>query len=228
MRILVVEDNRDLAGNLVDYLEARGHTVDLGSDGLTGLHLAATHEFEVIVLDLGLPGLNGIELCKRLRSEGNATPVIMLTARGEIEDRISGLDTGADDYLVKPVSLRELEARIHAQARRARGGLDQRRLQVADLVLDEQTMTVSRGGRPVPLTRLDYELLRVLMRRSPAVVSRSTLEAELWGDQPPGTDTLRTHVHRLRRAIDRPFSQPLLHTVHGFGYRLVSDDAVSA
>jgi DNA-binding response OmpR family regulator len=228
MRVLIVEDNRDLAGNLVDYLESQGHTVDSAMDGITGLHLAVTGDFDAIVLDLALPGLDGTQVCRRLRAEGRATPVLMLTARGELEDRIQGLDIGADDYLVKPVPLKELEARIRAQVRRARGGLEQPRLQVADLVLDERTMSVARAGQAITLTRLGYQLLRVLMRESPAVVSRQRLESEVWGDEPPETDSLRSHIHLLRRAIDHPFSTPLLHTVHGVGYRLAGDRALPA
>jgi DNA-binding response OmpR family regulator len=225
MRVLIVEDNRDLAGNLVDYLQSQGHVVDSAMDGITGLHLAVTGDFDAIVLDLALPGLDGTQVCRRLRAEGRATPVLMLTARGDLEDRIQGLDIGADDYLVKPVPLKELEARIRAQVRRARGGLEQPRLQVADLVLDERTMSVTRAGQAIVLTRLGYQLLRVLMRESPAVVPRSRLESELWGDQPPETDALRAHIHLLRKAIDHPFPAPLLHTIHGVGYRLAKDDA---
>jgi DNA-binding response OmpR family regulator len=228
MRVLIVEDNRDLAGNLVDYLESQGHVVDSALDGITGLHLAVTGDFDAIVLDLALPGLDGTQVCRRLRAEGRATPVLMLTARGELEDRIQGLDIGADDYLVKPVPLKELEARIRAQVRRARGGLEHPCLQVADLVLDERTMSVTRAGRAIALTRLGYQLLRALMRESPAVVSRQHLEAEIWGDAPPETDSLRSHIHLLRRAIDHPFPTPLLHTVHGVGYRLAGDRALPA
>jgi DNA-binding response OmpR family regulator len=228
MRVLIVEDNRDLAGNLVDYLQSQGHVVDSAMDGITGLHLAVTGDFDAIVLDLALPGLDGTQVCRRLRAEGRATPVLMLTARGDLEDRIQGLDIGADDYLVKPVPLKELEARIRAQVRRARGGLEQPRLQVADLVLDERTMSVTRAGQAIVLTRLGYQVLRVLMRESPAVVSRQRLETEVWGDEPPETDSLRSHIHLLRRAIDHPFPMPLLHTVHGVGYRLAGSSAIPA
>ena len=225
MRVLIVEDNRNLAANLVDYLKSRGHVVDLAMDGVTGLHLAVTGDFDAMVLDLGLPGMDGTELCRRLRAARAATPVLMLTARGELEDRIGGLDLGGDDYLVKPVPLKELEARLRALVRRARGGLAQPRLQVADLILDERTMQVARAGRPITLARLDYQLLRVLMRESPAVVPRPRLESELWGEEPPETDALRAHIHILRRAIDQPFRVPLLHTVRSVGYRLAKDDA---
>lgn len=225
MRALIVEDNRNLAANLADYLQSRGHIVDLAMDGVTGLHLAVTGDFDAIVLDLGLPGLDGTELCRRLRAAQVATPILMLTARSELEDRINGLELGGDDYLVKPVPLKELETRLRALVRRARGGLPARRLQVADLVVDERTMTVTRAGKPIVLARLDYQLLCVLMRESPAVVSRARLESELWGEDPPETDALRAHIHVLRRAIDHSFHPPLLHTVHSVGYRLAEDDA---
>lgn len=225
MRVLIVEDNRNLAANVVDYLKSRGHVVDVAMDGVTGLHLAVTGDFDAIVLDLGLPAMDGTELCRRLRAAQAATPVLMLTARGELEDRIGGLELGGDDYLVKPVALKELETRLRALVRRAHGGLVQPRLQVADLVLEERTMRVTRAGQPIPLARLDYQLLRVLMRESPAVVPRARLESELWGEEPPATDALRAHVHVLRRAIDHSFPAPLLHTVHSVGYRLAKDDA---
>lgn len=227
MRVLIVEDNRHLASNLVDFLESHGHTVDTAMDGITGLHLAVTGDFDAIVLDLGLPGLDGMQVCRRLRDAGRATPVLMLTAHGELEQRVEGLDVGADDYLVKPVALKELEARIRAQVRRARGGLEHTSLQVGDLLLDERTRKVSRAARAILLPRLDFQLLRVLMRESPAVVPRARLEHEVWGDEPPETDALRAHIHTLRRAIDPPSLKPLLHTVHGVGYRLASDDALS-
>jgi DNA-binding response OmpR family regulator len=225
VRILVVEDNRNLAANVLDYLKSRGHVADVAMDGVTGLHLALTGDFDAIVLDLGLPRMDGTELCKRLRDAQVATPVLMLTARAEIEDRIDGLELGGDDYLVKPIALRELEARLRALVRRSQGGLPQPRLQVADLVMDERTMQVTRRGHPIALARLDYQLLRVLMRESPAVVPRARLEAELWGEEPPQTDALRAHIHVLRRAIDHSFSPPLLHTVHSVGYRLASENA---
>ncbi|SEO55799.1 response regulator transcription factor [Aquisalimonas asiatica] len=224
MRVLIIEDNRDLAANLADYLEARGHVPDCAGDGVTGLHLAVTTRPDAIVLDLGLPGMDGMALCQRLREARQDTPVIMLTARGELDDRVQGLGTGADDYLVKPVALKELEARLLAQVRRATGGLTRTPLQVGDLILDEDTRRVSRGGRTITLARLDFELLRVLMRASPAVVPRHDLEQQAWHDQPPTADTMRAHIHRLRRAIDHGTARPLLHTVHGVGYRLAADD----
>ncbi len=228
MDVLLIEDNPDLAGNIVDYLESRGHRVDLARDGLSGLHFAASKAFDAIVLDLGLPGIDGVELCRRLREEGLATPILMLTARGELDDKVLGLEAGADDYLVKPLSLRELEARLRAQVRRAAGGLEQQRLQVGDLLLDERTRQVSRQGRRIALAPLDYQLLRLLMRASPAVLPRERLESLLWGDDPPDSDALRAHIHRLRLVIDRPFDVPLLHTVPHVGYRLTVPDEAEA
>lgn len=225
MRVLIIEDHRDLAENLVDYLQARGHVADAAGDGITGLHLAVTTSPDVIVLDLGLPGLGGMDLCRRLRDEGISTPLVMLTARSEVDDRVAGLLSGADDYLVKPVALRELEARLLAQVRRAGGGLESPRLQVADLVIDDRTKRVTRAGREIELARMDYLLLFILVRESPAVVSRAKLEAALWGDDPPGSDVLRAHVHRVRRAIDDPDENALIHTVHGVGYRVADLNA---
>lgn len=224
MHVLIIEDNRDLATNLVEYLEACGHTVDTAMDGATGLSLALSGEFDVIVLDLGLPSMDGMQVCRRLREAGRATPLVMLTGRAALESRIEGLDLGADDYLIKPVALKELEARLRAQARRAAGGPQEGLLRIADLELNERTMHVTRAGDAIVLARLEYELLRLLMRAAPAVMSRVRLERELWGDEPPRTDTLRNHVHVLRRAIDRPYSRPLLHTVHGVGYRLADTE----
>ena len=226
MQLLVIEDNTRLAANIVDYLESCGYAVDAAADGITGLHLTVTGNYEVVILDVALPGVDGITLCQRIRAAHIATPIIMLTARGELEEKIDGLEAGADDYLVKPVALSELAVRIKAQIRRARGGLISQRLKVADLELNEETFEVVRSGQQIALTRVDFELLRVLMRESPRVVARQRLEAEVWGEALPETDTLRTHIHRLRRAIDRPFGQPLLHTVHGVGYRLVGSDAL--
>lgn len=227
MRILLVEDNRDILANLVDYLELKDYTVDCAQDGLTGLHLAATNDYNLIVLDVMLPGLDGYSLCQRLRTEARKdTPVIMLTARDELDDRLQGFRSGADDYLVKPFALSELAARIDAVTRRALGG-GRRELQVADLQYDLDTLEVSRAGRPLRLNPVGLKLLAVLMQKSPHLVRREALEEALWGDDCPDSDSLRSHIHQLRQVIDKPFGRPLLHTVHGLGYRLAeSDDGV--
>ena len=225
MNVLIIEDHAPLAANLVDYLSGAGHIVDAAPDGLTGLRLASSSSFDAIVLDLGLPGLDGIELCRRLRADANHVPILVMTARGELDDRIHGLDCGADDYLVKPVKLRELDARLRALVRRSQGRAASSVLRVGDLALDERTMQVTRQGHPLPLTRMDFRILQLLMRESPAVVTRQRLQDEIWGDAPPESDSLRSHVHRVRRVVDQPFAHPLIKTVIGVGYRLVDDDA---
>lgn len=227
MRILIIEDNHDLLANLCEYLEDRGHTVDAAEDGLTGLHLAIRNNYEAIVLDVILPGMNGMQLCRKLREEaGKDTPVLMLTARDSVEDRVNGLDAGADDYVVKPFALREVEARLRALLRRATGQSPQRRLEVADLSFDTGTLSIQRAGQALELPPIPMRILEVLMRQSPRVVSRAELEAQVWGDNPPDSDALRSHLHILRAAIDRTGWPPLLHTLRGRGYRLALPDAL--
>src|SRR5690606_19575352 len=159
MHILIVEDNRDIAENIADYLEPLGHSLDFAADGLSGLHLAATRAFDVIVLDVMLPGLDGIELCRRLRAEGHSsTPVLMLTARDQLEDKLSGFEAGADDYLVKPFSVKELEVRLKALAKRGRRG-DGRQLRVADLEYNRDTLEARRAGQRLELNPIQRRLL---------------------------------------------------------------------
>ncbi len=220
MRILVIEDNRDILANILDYLELKGFTVDCAQDGLSGMHLALTQPYDLIVLDIMLPGMDGYQLCQKLRQEAdNNTPIIMLTARDALDDRLKGLHAGADDYLVKPFALSELVARIEAVLRRS-SGANKRVLEVADLRYDLETLEVSRAGQLLKLNPIGLKLLAILMQRSPAVVRRETLEEALWGDDIPDSDSLRSHIHQLRQTIDKPFATALLHTVHGVGFRL--------
>lgn len=220
MRLLVIEDNRDILANLADYLGMKGYVVDCAADGLTGLHLAATQHYDLIVLDVMLPGLDGFSLCERLRGgERRNVPVIMLTARDALDDRLQGFRTGADDYLTKPFALPELAARIEAVLKRSQGGT-RRELCVGDLHYDLDTLEVRRAGQVLHPGPIGLKLLAELMRRSPAVVRREVLEEALWGDSPPDSDALRSHIHALRQQIDKPFESTLLHTVHGIGYRL--------
>ena len=221
MRILVIEDNRDILANILDYLELKGFTLDCAQDGLSGMHLALTQPYDLIVLDIMLPGMDGYQLCQKLRQEANNnTPIIMLTARDALDDRLKGLHAGADDYLVKPFALSELVARIEAVLRRS-SGANKRVLEVADLRYNLETLEVSRAGQPLKLNPIGLKLLATLMQRSPAVVRREALEEALWGDDIPDSDSLRSHIHQLRQAIDKPFATTLLHTVHGVGFRLV-------
>ncbi|MCF7201648.1 response regulator transcription factor [Pseudomonas oligotrophica] len=224
MRILVIEDNRDILANVLDYLELKGYLVDCAQDGLSGLHLAATQDYDLIVLDIMLPGIDGYQVCQRLREDARRdTPIIMLTARDALPDRLKGLEAGADDYLVKPFALSELVARIEAVLRRSQGSR-RRQLQVGDLRYDLDTLAVSRGGVAIRLNPIGHKLLAILMQRSPAVVRREALEEALWGDDVPDSDSLRSHIHQLRQALDKPFERPLLHTVHGVGFRLAEQD----
>ncbi|WP_448679429.1 response regulator transcription factor [Pseudomonas nicosulfuronedens] len=223
MRILLVEDNRDILANMADYLGLKGYTVDCAQDGLSGLHLAATSHYDLIVLDVMLPGLDGFTLCRRLREDARRdTPVIMLTARDQLDDRLQGFRSGADDYLLKPFALSELAARIEAVLRRSQGG-GRRELQVADLSYNLDTLEVSRAGKPLKLNPIGLKLLAVLMQKSPHVVRRDVLEEAVWGDDCPDSDSLRSHVHQLRQVIDKPFGSSLLHTVHGVGYKLAEE-----
>jgi DNA-binding response OmpR family regulator len=228
MRLLVIEDNRDIAANLGDYLEDRGHTVDYAADGVTGLHLAVVNDFDAIVLDLNLPGIDGIEVCRKLRMEGRKqTPVLMLTARDSLESKLAGFESGADDYLVKPFALQEVEARLQVLARRTKTNLS-RTLSIADLEFNLDTLEVRRGGESIQLNPTALKILQALMEASPSVVTRNELETRVWGEELPDSDSLRVHIHGLRAAIDKPFPAALIQTRHGIGYRIVDPDAVQA
>lgn len=224
--ILLIEDNHDIAAMVGDHLEQSGHEVDYAADGVTGLHLAVTGEADLIVLDLMLPGLDGLDVCRKLREEANkSTPILMLTARDTIEDKVAGLDAGADDYLVKPFEMAELDARLRALLRRASGTVAAEVLRVGDLELDTGTLEATRSRMRLNLTPIGLKLLTALLKASPRVLSRRDLERAVWGDIAPDSDALRSHLYNLRKAIDKPFDRPLLHTVPGLGYRLASRDA---
>jgi DNA-binding response OmpR family regulator len=220
MHLLIVEDNPDLLENLSDFFEARGHVVDLAYNGLTGLRFARENRYDVIVLDLMLPGMDGLEVCARLRSEECDAPILMLTARDTLGDKLKGFECGADDYLVKPFALPELEARIMALLRRGRGQVARARLTVEDLSFDLDRLRVERAGRRIDLGPIPLRILELLMRRSPAVVRREEMERAIWGNDPPDSDALRAHIHALRSAVDRESSVPLVHTLRGIGYQL--------
>ena len=220
MHVLVVEDNRSLVANLFDYFESRGHTLDAAPDGPTGLHLASHQPYDVVVLDWMLPRLDGPEVLRRLRDAGCDVPVLMLTARDELPDKIAGFRAGADDYLTKPFALPELEVRLEALVARSTMRGRSRVLEVADLRYDQTTLDVSRAGRSLHLYPACRTLLEVLMRASPAAVTRERLEFALWGDEPPQGDMLRSHIYELRRSVDGPFAVKLIHTLPRVGYRL--------
>lgn len=222
LSILIIEDNAQLAANLYDYLEGCGHNLDAAPDGVSGLHLASSRDYDAIVLDWNLPRLDGLTVLKRLRTEAKKkVPVVMLTARDQLADKIDGFEAGLDDYLVKPVALPEIEIRLRSLVARLRQtAAPDDVLAVGGLAFNLRTMEVHRDGRKIVLTRTGRRLLELLMRESPHLVTRARLEQTTWGDSVPGTDLLRSHMHVLRRAIDSGSDKPLLHTVPGSGYRL--------
>lgn len=222
LSILIIEDNAQLAANLYDYLEGCGHRLDAAPDGLSGLHLASSRDYDAIVLDWNLPRLDGLGVLRRLRGEARKkVPVIMLTARDQLGDKIDGFESGLDDYLVKPVALPEIEVRLRALVARLRqAGAPEDVLIVGDLRFHLGTLEIQRAGRRIALTRTSRRLLELLMRESPRVVTRARLEQAAWGDSLPGTDLLRSHMYVLRRALELDSEKALLHTVPGSGYRL--------
>lgn len=223
VRVLIVEDNRDICANIAAYLEKHNYILDFAYDGISAMHLALTTPFDVIVLDLMLPGMDGLNFCKKLRADANIDkPVLMLTARDTLDDKLKGFEAGADDYLVKPFALQELHARLQALYKRSHGKTDNL-LTVGELTLNKSTLQVYRAGLRVDLNPTCMKLLQRLMEEAPAVVDREALETLLWADELPDGDALRSHMYKLRQAIDRPFDSPLIHTVHRIGYRIAED-----
>ena len=222
--VLLIEDHHDIADMVCEYLEGQNYVMDYAADGVTGLHLAVTGEYDAIILDLMLPGMDGIALLEKLRNEARkATPILILTARDTLEDKLTGLDAGADDYLIKPFQIKELEARVRAMIRRQRGHSIPESLQVADLSFDTGTMKLKRGDVSLKLSPIGMKILRILMQQSPRVVSRREIERQVWGDILPDSDTLRSHMYNLRKVVDKPFDSQLLHTVQNSGYRLAEN-----
>ncbi len=223
--ILLIEDNHDIAAMVGDHLELTGYEVDFAADGITGLHLAVTEDFDAIILDLMLPGMDGVDICRKLRNEaGKTTPILMLTARDTLEDKVAGLDAGADDYLVKPFELEELDARLRAMLRRSGGDVAAEVLKVGELEVNTGTLEVQRQGKLINLTPIGLKLLVALIKASPRVLNRRALEREVWGEIAPDSDALRSHLYNLRKAIDKPFSEPMLHNIPGMGYKLSKPD----
>jgi DNA-binding response OmpR family regulator len=219
-RVLIIEDNQDIASLLTDFFTEKGHVTDYAGDGLTGLHLVTVNEYDVILLDLALPGIDGIELCQKIRKTLQAnTPILMLTARDSLDEKLIGFEAGADDYLVKPFDLLEVYARVQALWRRS-FNTSQASLKVADLAFDLEKVEVSRAGSVIKLNAVRLKILKLLMENTHRVVPRSEIESYIWGDELTESDALRTHLSVIRQTIDKPFNNKLLHTVHSVGYRL--------
>lgn len=219
MRLLLVEDNLDLCASLADSLESQGILVDYAYDGKTAYQLAKENEYDIIVLDINLPQINGIELCKRMREQlALNTPIIMLTARIDIQDKLASFENGADDYLAKPFEMPELLARLQVLVKRNKPRGQQ--LVIGDLSFDTKSLVVKRDKQVIDLNASCRKILLILMQQSPNVVSRSMLEHELWGDELPDNDILKIHIHNLRQKIDKPFKGDYIKTIRGSGYQL--------
>ena len=220
LRVLVIEDHHGLRMALASLLASQGHRADFAADGRTGLQLALELAPDVVVLDLGLPGMDGLKLCSQLRAQSDRhIPVLMLTARDTLHDKLLGFQAGADDYLVKPFANEELLARCLALSQRHRVGA-QHRLELGSLSIDRQTGTAYRHGQPLALQRIPFQILMALAEAWPRVLNRSELTDRVWPDETPPSDPLRSHLYTLRQALDKPFAKPMLITVHGVGFRL--------
>jgi DNA-binding response OmpR family regulator len=218
--ILLVEDSEALAGNIGEYLERLGHRVDFAYDGEDGLRMALEKRFDVVILDVALPRIDGLRVCRLLRERAERhVPVIILTARDTLHDKLQGFAEGADDYLTKPFALPELAARCDALSNRHLVGR-RHLLEIGPLTIDRQARKVRRGGQDFRLGPVGWNILLVLAEEWPGAVSRAELTRRLWGEDPPDSDSLRSHMHLLRQVVDKPFEWPMIETVHGHGFRL--------
>ncbi len=221
VRVLVVEDDATIAGFVARGLREAGYTVDTAADGALAFDMATAEPYDLAIVDLMLPALDGLTLIERLRARGVHTPVLILTARRSVDDRVEGLQRGGDDYLTKPFAFPELLARVQALLRRSHGTTESSRLAVGDLTLDRLTRAVERAGRPIELRAREFSVLELLMRNAGRVVSKTMILSQVWGYTfDPGSNVVDVVIFRLREKIDKGFDAPLLHTVRGAGYVL--------
>lgn len=220
MKLLIVEDDRAIREALKEGLEDEKYAVDVAEDGQEGYLTAQASDYDVIIMDVMMPEMDGFEVVKKLREDGNSTPILMLTAKSEVEDTVAGLDFGADDYLAKPFNFEVLLARIRALLRRPKEKIDEV-LRVADLSLNPATKAVKRAGSPIKLTAKEYTVLEFLMRNAGTVRSKDDIIAHCWDfDSDILPNNVEIFVMFLRRKIDKPFDKKLIHTVSGFGYKI--------
>ncbi|WP_221796892.1 response regulator transcription factor [Oceanobacter mangrovi] len=215
LTVLLVEDDLDLAATLIDYLSLEDIQCDHASNGVAGLNLINDNHYDVILLDLNLPRLDGLSVCERLRQQGDQTPVLMLTARDQLADKVAGFQAGTDDYLVKPFEMQELVLRVLALSKRR--SAQATRLSCGDLVMDLDSYQVTRAGQPLKIAPTGWKLLECLLQASPAVVSREQLGRAVWGDEQPDSNALKVHLFNLRKAVDGDFEIALIETITGQG-----------
>lgn len=216
--ILLVEDNTEIATSIVDFLASKGHCVDYAATAKTAKNLLKKHIYNVAILDVMLPGMSGLDLCKEIRNTNStAIPIIMLTARDTLDDIVNGFDSGADDYLTKPFAMQELYVRINALARRNLLNHDYK-ISLGPLVVDRRTHEIFREGVPIKCTKMGFDILEMLAEAYPKVVTRTEIMKNLWGDEFTESDALRSHMYQLRKILDKPFSFPILKTVHSIGF----------
>ena len=223
MKILLVEDHQDIAGVIFDYFEIKGYTLDYSSNGQHGYELGCANFYDLIILDVMLPRMDGYTVCRKLREHGVETPILMLTARDSREDTLQGFAEGADDYLIKPFDLEILEARINALARRHRGNTTNNLLRFDKLQLNLNDHIVSRDDCCFALNPTLFTIMKLLMLKAPKVVARSEIIAALWGDDEPEGNILRSHIYQLRAQIDKPFKHNYIKTIPKVGYQLIAE-----
>lgn len=225
LNVLLVEDQLSIAQNIAQYMEAKGHVFDFATNGKQGLELALEEPYDLVILDLNLPGMDGLEICQQLREKSaRHIPILMLTARDSIDDKVTGFGVGADDYLTKPFVLQELEVRCLALSRRHLLQTDNT-LVLGPLSIDRKSKQVKRDDQVLDLHAMGVRIVTILAEAYPQVVSRSELTQKLWGDEPTESDAMRSHIYQLRNVLDKPFDKPLLKTVHGVGFVLdIKDD----
>jgi DNA-binding response OmpR family regulator len=222
--ILMVEDHYELASTLCDFLEEHGFVVDHARNIDTARHLLKSNNYHILLLDINLPDGSGFDLCQWLRHEENLDlPVLMLTARDTIDDKLAGFRAGTDDYLVKPFDFNELVMRVRALIKRSLGEVSNSILQIDDMILDPTQQKLTRAGVNIELPPIQFKLLKFLMRNAPNVLTKQEIMMEVWGDEEPESDALRSHIYNLRKMVDKPFEKKLIHTVSGVGLKISSD-----